>query len=124
MPRLLKRRRGILVKVRSLFMGNKKEKKAYLIEKDLPQEGILKVLSMAKEDRAFGKQGVGTNHKLRLIFCNSLTGFPFFFGRHRAGQQAYRNAQGCQQFRQGVIMLLCQNLRRSHQCCLTAILDS
>lgn len=28
--------------------GNKKEKKAYLIEKNMPQEGILKVLAMAK----------------------------------------------------------------------------
>ena len=36
--------------------GNKKEKKAYLIEKNMPQEGILKVLAMAKADRENGKQ--------------------------------------------------------------------
>ena len=48
--------------------GNRKEKKAYLIEKDLPQEGILKVLSMAKEDRAFGKQVLVVNMKKNKKF--------------------------------------------------------
>ena len=48
--------------------GNRKEKKAYLIEKDLPQEGILKVLSMAKEDRAFGKQVLVANMKKNKKF--------------------------------------------------------
>lgn len=48
--------------------GNRKEKKAYLIEKDLPQEGILKVLSMAKEDRACGKQVLVVNMKKNKKF--------------------------------------------------------
>ena len=48
--------------------GNRKEKNAYLIEKDLPQEGILKVLSMAKEDRAFGKQVLVVNMKKNKKF--------------------------------------------------------
>lgn len=48
--------------------GNRKEKKAYLIEKDLPQEGILKVLSMAKEERAFGKQVLVVNMKKNKKF--------------------------------------------------------
>ena len=43
--------------------GNKKEKKAYLIEKNMPQEGILKVLAMAKEDRSNGKQVLIVNMK-------------------------------------------------------------
>ncbi len=48
--------------------GNKKEKKAYLIEKNMPQEGILKVLAMAKEDRAGGKQVLIVNMKKNKKF--------------------------------------------------------
>lgn len=35
---------------------SQKEKKAYLIEKNMPKEGILKLLSLAKTDREDGKQ--------------------------------------------------------------------
>jgi len=48
--------------------GNKKEKKAYLIDKNMPQEGILKVLAMAKEDRANGKQVLIVNMKKNKKF--------------------------------------------------------
>ncbi|MBP3462767.1 MAG: histidine--tRNA ligase [Tyzzerella sp.] len=48
--------------------GNKKEKKAYLIEKNMPQEGILKVLAMAKEDRVNGKQVLIVNMKKNKKF--------------------------------------------------------
>ena len=48
--------------------GNKKEKKAYLIEKNMTQEGILKVLAMAKEDRANGKQVLIVNMKKNKKF--------------------------------------------------------
>jgi len=48
--------------------GNKKEKKAYLIEKNMPQERILKVLAMAKEDRANGKQVLIVNMKKNKKF--------------------------------------------------------
>ena len=48
--------------------GNKKEKKVYLIEKNMPQEGILKVLAMAKEDRANGKQVLIVNMKKNKKF--------------------------------------------------------
>lgn len=48
--------------------GNKKEKKAYLIEKNMPQEGILKVLAMAKEDRTNGKQVLIVNMKKNKKF--------------------------------------------------------
>lgn len=48
--------------------GNKKEKKAYLIEKNMPQEGILKVLAMAKDDRANGKQVLIVNMKKNKKF--------------------------------------------------------
>ena len=34
----------------------RKEKKAYLLDKKLPTEGMLKVLELAKQDRANGKQ--------------------------------------------------------------------
>lgn len=48
--------------------GNKKEKKAYLIEKKLPQEGLLKVLEFAKKDRAEGKQVLIVNMKKNKKF--------------------------------------------------------
>ena len=47
---------------------NKKEKKAYLIEKNMPQEGILKVLAMAKADREAGKQVLIVNMKKNKKF--------------------------------------------------------
>ena len=48
--------------------GNKTEKKAYLIEKNMPQEGLLKVLAMAKEDRTNGKQVLIVNMKKNKKF--------------------------------------------------------
>lgn len=48
--------------------GNKKEKKAYLIEKNMPQEGILKILALAKVDRAAGKQVLIVNMKKNKKF--------------------------------------------------------
>lgn len=48
--------------------GNQKEKKAYLIEKNMPQEGILKVLAMAKADRENGKQVLIVNMKKNKKF--------------------------------------------------------
>jgi len=48
--------------------GNKKEKKAYLIEKNMPQEGVLKVLEMAKADREAGKQVLIVNMKKNKKF--------------------------------------------------------
>lgn len=48
--------------------GNKKEKIAYLIEKNMPQEGILKVLAMAKADRENGKQVLIVNMKKNKKF--------------------------------------------------------
>ena len=48
--------------------GNKKEKKAYMIEKNMPQEGILKVLAMAKADREAGKQVLIVNMKKNKKF--------------------------------------------------------
>ena len=48
--------------------NNRKQKKAYLIEKDMPQEGILKVLGMAKKDRADGKQVLIVNMKKNKKF--------------------------------------------------------
>ena len=48
--------------------GNQKEKKAYLLEKDMPQEGLLKVLAMAKADREAGKQVLIVNMKKNKKF--------------------------------------------------------
>lgn len=46
----------------------RRAKKAYLLEKNMHQEGILKVLSMAKEDRANGKQVLIANMKKNKKF--------------------------------------------------------
>ena len=48
--------------------GDKKEKKAYLIEKNMSQDGILKVLAMAKADRENGKQVLIVNMKKNKKF--------------------------------------------------------
>jgi len=48
--------------------GNKKEKKAYLIEKNMPQDGLLKVLAMAKADREAGNQVLIVNMKKNKKF--------------------------------------------------------
>ncbi len=48
--------------------GNKKEKKAYLLEKNLGQDGILKVLAMAKSEREAGKQVLIVNMKKNKKF--------------------------------------------------------
>ncbi|HIX98630.1 MAG TPA: histidine--tRNA ligase [Candidatus Dorea intestinigallinarum] len=42
---------------------SKGEKKAYLMEKNMPKEGVLKVLSLAREDRKAGKQVLVANMK-------------------------------------------------------------
>lgn len=49
-------------------LPSKKEKKAYLLEKNMHKEGILKVLSMAKADRASGKQVLIVNMKKNKKF--------------------------------------------------------
>ena len=49
-------------------IGSKKEKKAYLLEKNMHQEGILKVLAMAKADREAGKQVLIVNMKKNKKF--------------------------------------------------------
>ena len=47
---------------------SKGEKKAYLMEKNMPKEGVLKVLSLAKEDRKAGKQVLVANMKKNKKF--------------------------------------------------------
>ena len=46
----------------------RREKKAYLLEKNMHQEGVLKVLEMAKADRADGKQVLIANMKKNKKF--------------------------------------------------------
>ncbi len=48
--------------------GKQKEKKAYLIEKNMSKEGILKVLGFAKADREAGKQVLIVNMKKNKKF--------------------------------------------------------
>ena len=47
---------------------SKKEKKAYLLDKNMHKEGVLKVLEMAKADRAAGKQVLIANMKKNKKF--------------------------------------------------------
>ena len=46
----------------------KGEKKAYLMEKNMPKEGVLKVLGLAKKDREEGKQVLVANMKKNKKF--------------------------------------------------------
>ena len=48
--------------------GNTREKRAYLIEKNMPKEGILKVLAQAKADRVAGRQVLIVNMKKNKKF--------------------------------------------------------
>ena len=48
--------------------GNQKPKRAYLIEKNMHQEGLLKILAMAKQDREDGKQVLIVNMKKNKKF--------------------------------------------------------
>ena len=48
--------------------GNKKTKKAYLIEKNMSQEGLLKILAKAKADREAGNQVLIVNMKKNKKF--------------------------------------------------------
>ena len=66
--------------------GNKKEKKAYLIEKNMPQEGILKILAMAKADREAGKQVLIVNMKKNKKFQ-----------KDQLIEEGYTNIQECYQ---------------------------
>ena len=45
-----------------------RQKKAYLLEKKLPTEGMLKVLELAKKDRESGKQVLIVNMKKNKKF--------------------------------------------------------
>ena len=47
-----------------------RQKKAFLLEKKLPKEGMLKVLELAKKDREFGKQVLIVNMKKNKIYLN------------------------------------------------------
>ena len=47
---------------------SKGETKAYLMEKNMPKEGVLKVLSLAREDRKAGKQVLVANMKKNKKF--------------------------------------------------------
>ena len=47
---------------------SKGEKKVYLMEKNMPKEGVLKVLSLAREDRKAGKQVLVANMKKNKKF--------------------------------------------------------
>ena len=46
----------LLLLERGFEVPDSREKKAYLIEKGMPQEGMLKILTAAKEERSAGKQ--------------------------------------------------------------------
>ncbi len=46
----------------------KESKKAYLLEKKLPKEGVLRVLELAKADRAAGRQVLIVNMKKNKKF--------------------------------------------------------
>ena len=58
----------MLLLERGYEVPTNKDKKAFLIEKGMPQEGMLRVLSLAKEERASGKQVMLVNMKKNKKF--------------------------------------------------------
>ena len=58
----------MLLLERGYKIPSRKEKRAYLIEKKMPQEGVLKVLAQAKEDRKNGLQVLIVNMKKNKKF--------------------------------------------------------
>lgn len=58
----------MLLLERGYELPTNKPKKAFLIEKNMPEEGMLKVLNMAKEERAAGKQVMIANMKKNKKF--------------------------------------------------------
>ncbi len=58
----------MLLLERGFERPTRKEKKAYLIEKNMPQEELLKVLRLAKEERQSGKQVMVLNMKKNKKF--------------------------------------------------------
>ena len=58
----------MLLLERGYEIPSRKEKRAYLIEKKMPQEGVLKVLAQAKEDRKNGLQVLIVNMKKNKKF--------------------------------------------------------
>ncbi len=58
----------MLLLERGYKVPTSKEKKAFLVEKNMPQEGMLKVLSLAKKERQCGKQVMIVNMKKNKKF--------------------------------------------------------
>ncbi len=58
----------MLLLERGYKVPTSKDKKAFLIEKNLPQEGLLKVLNLAKEERQAGKEVTIVNMKKNKKF--------------------------------------------------------
>ena len=67
------------------------------------------------------QQRMGADRQSDFAGCNPLAHNAFFFDCHGAGQKSDRDAHGFKQTTQGLMVLLCQNLRRCHQRRLTAI---
>ena len=58
----------MLLMERGYKVPTSKEKKAFLIEKNMPKEGMLKILNLAKAERALGKQVMIVNMKKNKKF--------------------------------------------------------
>jgi len=58
----------MLLMERGYKVPTSKEKKAFLIEKNMPQEGMLKVLALAKKERENGRQVMIVNMKKNKKF--------------------------------------------------------
>ena len=59
---------GCILMERGYKVPTSKEKKAFLIEKNMPKEGMLKVLDLAKKERAAGRQVMIMNMKKNKKF--------------------------------------------------------
>ena len=67
------------------------------------------------KNRALGNERMGAHHNLALPGGNALPDLPLFLRRLGARQQGHRNAQRLEQPAKRLVVLLRENLCRSHQ---------
>ena len=75
-----------------------------------------------RKNGSIRQQGMGSHRKIDLSGSDLLPYLPFFFFFHRARQQRNTQPQRGEDFAEGLIMLLCQDFRRRHQCRLMMII--
>ena len=71
--------------------------------------------------RGIRQQSVGAHHHLKLPCLHRLPGQPLFLHAHGAGEQPHGDSQRGKELSQRGAVLLCQDLRGSHQGSLLSV---